>query len=156
MPSLWDSVDNRVLRWVFDDWGSSLENVVYQFDTRPSEEIPELDGLPGDEFDRSLQRLCEHGLLDGHRSEAMSGNVRWTRLRVTAPGLIVLEEWPDLDRLVSAVGIHELLNALAEAAPEEERGALRKTAGLAGRFGDAVIRATLAQVSGAAGKEAVE
>jgi hypothetical protein len=49
-----------------------------------------------------------------------------------------------------------LLNALAEAAPDEERGALRKTAGLAGRFGDPVIRATLAQVAGVAGKEAVE
>ena len=128
----------------------------YDFDTRPPEEIPELDGLPGDEFDRSLQRLHEHGFLDGYRSETMSGNVTWLRLRVTAPGLIVLGEWPDLDRIASALGIHELLNALAEAAPEEERGVLRKAAGLAGRSGDAVIRATLAQVSGAAGKEIVE
>src|SRR5918994_631209 len=96
----WDEVDVRVLRWAFAE-SPSLPRWYYQFETDPPEEIPELDGLPGDEFDRSLTRLHGYGLIDGQRAQMMMGTTRWSNVRITALGLIALGEWPDLDRLTS-------------------------------------------------------
>jgi hypothetical protein len=81
------------------------------------------------------------------------GNSTWSRLRVTAAGLIVLGEWPDLDRVATASSLHELLRALSEDAPEE-RSALRRTAGSVARTADEVLRGTAADIAGAAGEEA--
>jgi hypothetical protein len=153
----WDRVDEPVLRWIRDDWPLKLgERHQYTFDTRPPEPIPELDNLPSDELHESLLRLHEAELIDGLVAEAMSGSTTWTNLRLTSLGLVAIGEWPDLDLIASAVGIHDVLDALADAAPEEERSFLRRAAGTVGRLGDEIVRSTLSGIAGDLGKDVVE
>lgn len=80
----------------------------------------------------------------------------WHSLRVTAAGLIVLGEWPDLDRVTSAAGIHGLLNALADGAPEEARSALRRTAGTVSRTAVDVITRTVTALARDVGRGAAD
>lgn len=75
---------------------------------------------------------------------------------MTADGLILLGEWPDIDRIASAAGLHRLLTVLSTTAPEEERGPLRRVAGLLGRTADDVLRGALNDVAGPAGREAID
>jgi hypothetical protein len=110
-------------------------------------------GLSNLDVQQSLTRLRSHGLIDGNEFAAMQ-NSTWSSLRVTAAGLIVLGEWPDLDRVASAASLHRLLRALSDDAPETERTALRQAAGVVARYGDEVLRGTAADVAGAAGAEA--
>lgn len=153
----WDRVDEPVLRWIRDDWPLKLgERHQYTFETRPPEPIPELDDLPSDELHESLRRLYEAELIDGLVAEAMSGRTTWTNLRLTSLGLVAIGEWPDLDLIASAVGIHDVLDALADAAPEEERSFLRRAAGTVGRLGDEIVRSTLSGIAGDLAKDAVE
>ena len=86
----------------------------------------------------------------------MSGRTTWTNLRLTSLGLVAIGEWPDLDLIASAAGIHDVLDALADAAPEEERSFLRRTAGTVGRLGDEIVRSTLSGIAGDLGKDVVE
>ena len=152
----WDRVDEPVLRWIRDDWPLKLgERHQYTFETRPPEPIPELDDLPSDELHESLRRLYEAELIDGLVAEAMGGTTTWTNLRLTSLGLVAIGEWPDLDLIASAVGIHDVLDALADAAPEEERSFLRRAAGTVGRLGDEIVRSTLSGIAGDLGKDVV-
>jgi hypothetical protein len=75
---------------------------------------------------------------------------------LTADGLVAIGEWPDLDRIASAVGIHDVLDALADAAPEEDRSFLRRAAGLVGRLGDEIVRTTLSRIAADVGKDVTE
>jgi len=153
----WDRVDEPVLRWIRDDWPLKLgERHQYTFETRPPEPIPELDDLPSDELHESLRRLYEAELIDGSVAEAMGGRTTWTNLRLTSLGLVAIGEWPDLDLIASAVGIHDVLDALADAAPEEERSFLQRAAGTVGRLGDEIVRSTLSGIAGDLGKDVVE
>jgi hypothetical protein len=63
-------------------------------------------------------------------------------------------EWPDLDRVATAAGMHRLLRALAEDAPEEEASALRRAAGALSRTANDVIPSTAAELAHDAGREA--
>lgn len=74
---------------------------------------------------------------------------------MTAFGWIVLGEWPDLDRIATAASIHRLLRALSDEAPEQERDALRRAAGVVARTADEVVRGTTADVARTLGREAV-
>lgn len=153
--TLWERVDRKVLEWVHA-LPPTLERTMAEWDTQPPETFDDLPEVDGAELHASLQRLRGHGLIDGDGQEALGGNVCWLNLRVTAEGLILLGEWPDIDRMASAAGLHRLLTALSTSAPEEERGPLKRTAGLLGRTADDVLRGTLNDVAGAAGKEAVD
>lgn len=152
--TLWDRVDEPLLRWV-----ASLGSVMgsaptqVQLELREPEPFEEVPGLTSRDVQRSLLRLRSHALIDGTESAAM-GNSTWSRLRVTAAGLIVLGEWPDLGRVATAASLHRLLRALSEDAPEEERAALRRTAGSIARTADEVLRGTAADIAGAMGEEA--
>jgi hypothetical protein len=152
--TLWDRVDEPMLRWVAS-LGSLMGSTPAQVhlelgEPKPFDEVP---GLTSRDAQRSLLRLRSHGLIDGTESAAM-GNSTWSRLRVTASGLIVLGEWPDLSRVATAASLHRLLRALSEDAPEEERTALRRTAGSIARTADEVLRGTAADIAGAVGEEA--
>ena len=100
-------------------------------DPEPFEGIP---GLTSRDVEESLLRLLSDGLIDGMESAAF-GNSTWSRLRVTARGLIVMGEWPDLDRVATAASLHRLLRALSEDAPEDDQTALRRAAGVVGTNG---------------------
>ena len=152
VPTLWERVDERVLGWVAS-LPPSLDVDLIRCEERepePFEHIPEIDSRTVSE---SLRRLISYGLVDGRPSESMQSTT-WSRLRLTAHGLIVRGEWPDLDRVASAASIHRLLRAVAEHAPEEERSALVRAAGVVARTADEVLRGTAADVAGTIGREA--
>ena len=98
--------------------------------------------MDSEHLDQALVRLLEHGLVDGKRQETI-GFASWTGLRVTARGMQVLGEWPDLDQLASAVGVKMLLNELAKSAPNEEQSSLRRMVGVIGDVGEGVAMSTL-------------
>src|SRR5438105_3780651 len=116
---------------------------------RPAPEtLPQLGGLDNAEVDTALVRLADHMLIAGNRGET-TGYARWTSLRLRADGLILLGEWPDLDRIASATGLQTLIAALAEDAEDaEDRTALRRTAGAVGRLEAAVPPAMVAEIVG--------
>lgn len=153
--STWAKSDEPVLRWLRDQGSSFLPETWHlqlglRRSVEPSEEVP---GLDSEEVDRALTRLFEHGLVDGRRQESI-GFASWSGLRVTARGLQVLGEWPDLDQLTSAVGIKMLLGELAESASDsDDQGALRRMVGVIGEVGEGVALSTLNKAAGDFGSE---
>lgn len=152
--TLWDRVDEPVLRWVFS-LSPSLVSELVDLEEREPEPFPDLGGLDSREVNESLYRLVSFGFVDGRDSRTM-GSTTWSRLRPTARGLIVLGEWPDLDRVVSAASLAALFRQLAADAPAEHQGALERTAGVLSRTASDVLKATAADVAKAVGKEAVD
>lgn len=148
--SAWTESDEPVLRWLREQGPSFLpETWILRLGLRewvePPEEVP---GLDSEEMDRALVRLHEHGLIEGQRQEAI-GFSSWSRLRITAGGMQVLGEWPDLDHLTSAVGMKMLLSELAKSAADtEDQGALRRMVGVIGEVGEGVAMSTLNAAAG--------
>lgn len=138
--STWTEIDEPVLRWLRGKGSSFLPEVwILELGLRngvePSQEI---DGLSTEQEHEALVRLQGHGLIEGRCQEAI-GFSTWSRLRVTARGLQVLGEWPDLDQLASAVGLKLLLNELASrAADSDDQSALRRLVGIVGEVGEGV------------------
>lgn len=142
--STWTDSDEPVLRWLRNQGSSFLpEPWSLRLGLRDSVEPPdEVAGLDSERLDQALVRLLDHGLVDARRQETI-GFASWTGLRVTARGMQVLGEWPDLDQLASAVGVKMLLNELAKSAPNEEQGSLRRMVGVIGDVGEGVAMSTL-------------
>jgi hypothetical protein len=141
-----------VLRWV-TTLPPSFEMEGYRLELREPEALDELPGLTSRDVHESLLRLQSHRLVDGRESRAMQSST-WSMLRLTALGLIILGEWPDLDRVGTAASLHRLLRALAEEAPQEERSPLVRAAGVVSRTADEVVRGTAADIAGTIGREA--
>lgn len=150
--TLWERVDEPVLRWVAS-LGSPFEVDVVKLPSRDPQPFEPVAGIDTLEAHDSLMRLCSHGLIDGDQSGTV-GYRTWVKLRITARGLIVLGEWPDLDRVVTAAGLHGLLTAISEDAPEGVRSSLRRAAGVVGRTADDVVRGTAVGVARTLGREA--
>jgi hypothetical protein len=149
--TLWDRVDEPVLRWVASLPPSRTQDQTFEFPTTEPQPFAPIDGLDTWEVADSLHRLHSHGLIGGGE-HLTSGLVDWSQLRVTATGCIVLGEWPDVDRAATAVSVHGILRRLGEAAGPEDRGPLLRTAGYAGGLADGVIQ----DLARSAGREAVE
>jgi hypothetical protein len=105
---------------------------LHKLQIRKPEPFPHVDGIDSRQAHESLLRLLSAELIGSDHSPTTHYE-SWFKLCVTARGWIVLGEWPDLDRVATAVSIHSLLRALAEDAPEEERPALLRAAGIASR-----------------------
>ena len=147
--AVWDEVDDRVLRWLLKrdadpDWAGRTDNLVF----RPTPEAQAaFDGdLDARQVDEALARLSGHGLIAGDRG-ATTHYAYWSQVRLTAQGLILLGEWPDLDRVASAQGLVVLLAELAdEASDADDKKALRQTAGAIGRLGEGIVNSTVASL----------
>ena len=151
--TLRDRVDEPILRWVAS-LGSVMGSATQlHLELREPEPFEAVSGLTTRDIQKSLLRLGSHGLIDGTETAAF-GNSTWSRLRLTAAGLIALGEWPDLARVATAASLHRLLRALSEDAPMEEQAALRRVAGSVARAADEVLRGTASDVAGAVGEEA--
>jgi hypothetical protein len=150
--TLWERVDEPVLRWVFS-LPPSLVAELENLEEREPVPFPHIPGLHSLEVNESLYRLVSFGLVDGLDARAMA-NTTWSLLRVTARGLVALGEWPDLDRVVSAASLTTFLRRLAEEAPEDHRGALERTAGVLSRTADDVLKSTATDLAKTIGKEA--
>jgi hypothetical protein len=153
--NLWTRVDEPMLRWV-----ASLPSTLAGHSVRYAVTAAEFDeavpGITGVEAEASFTRLLGAGLITASDRGGTMGPQRrdiLSNVRVTATGLVLLGEWPDTDRIATAAGIHHLLRAAAEQAPQGERSALRRAAGLVGRTADGVVRDTLMQTAGAAGED---
>lgn len=147
--TLWERVDEPVLRWVAT-LPTVLEFALVELQIRePVEEVGSLDSRTVNE---SLRRLQSHYLIDGEEHQTTHHST-WSKLRLTALGLIVVGEWPDLDRVASAVSLRRLLLSAAEDAPDEAKTALRRAAGAVARVGDDVLRDVIADVAGSVGDE---
>lgn len=127
-PTLWERVDEPVLRWAAS-LPPSLEMELHTLELREPQQFAPIPGLDSRDVHESLGRLVSHRLVDGFDSPTMQ-STSWSKLRVTAFGWIVLGEWPDLDLVATAASLHRLLRALAEQAPEGERGPLLRAAGV--------------------------
>ena len=143
--TLWERVDERVLRWVAS-LPPSLNVEIFDLEIRDPEPFDPIEGLDTREVDASLDRLVNHGLIDGRAAKAMQTTM-WSSLRITARGLVVLGEWPDLERVATAASLHRILRALAEDAPEGDRRALQRAAGVASRTASDVIRNTASELA---------
>jgi len=153
--STWTESDEPTLRWLRDQGSSFLpETWNLQLGLRQSVELAaEVPGLDSEQMDRALTRLHEHGLIDGRRQET-TGYASWSGLRITARGMQVLGEWPDLDQLTSAVGMKMLLDELAKSAADtEDQGALRRMVGVIGEVGEGVALNALNTAAGDLGGE---
>jgi hypothetical protein len=151
--TLWGTIDEPVLRWVAS-LPPSLEVEIQTLQVREPEPFPHVAGLDSRGAHESLLRLRSHALIDGN-DHGTTHYVAWSRLRVTADGWKVLGEWPDLDRVATAASIHGLLRILADEAPDEERDALLRAAGVAARTADAVLRDTVTDVAKTVGEDVV-
>jgi hypothetical protein len=169
LMSTWTERDKPVLRWLREQGSSFLPEpwnlrLGLRDWVEPPEEVP---GLTSQQMDQALVRLLEHNLIDGRRQEAI-GFASWSGLgrnapgkqvvgllaRLTAQGMQVLGEWPDLDQLTSAVGMKMLLNELAKsAADSEDQGALRRMVGIIGEVGEGIALSTLNTAAGDLGGE---
>jgi hypothetical protein len=147
--AVWDEVDDRVLRWLLDrdadpEWGGRTDNLLFR--PAPEPQATFENDLDARQVDEALSRLHGHGLIAGVRG-ATTHYEYWSQLRLTAQGLILLGEWPDLDRVASAQGLTVLLAELAdEASEEDDKKALRQTAGAIGRLGEGIVSSTVASV----------
>lgn len=153
--STWIESDEPVLRWLREQGSSFLpETWNLKLGLRDSVEPPdEVSGLNSEQMDRTLTRLFEYGLLDGRRQETI-GYAFWSGLRMTARGMQILGEWPDLDQLTSAVGLKMLFNELAKSATNtEDQGALRRMVGIIGEVGEGIALSTLNTAAGGLGGE---
>lgn len=154
--ALWDEVDERVLRWVASRPFSYADSwqLLELHDEADLPDAPELEGLGWRELDDSLQRLHGYGFIAGRvQPYGASGNI-WSRLRITAQGLQVTDEWPNFDQVASALGMRMMLQELANAATNEADKTLLQEAGdFAGTFTDAFIKGTINSLSGDVAKE---
>lgn len=148
----WERVDEQVLRWVATLPPAFTNEEILDFRQRhahePFEAIPELSRR---EVYESLVRLHGGGFI-GAKGDFES----LYDLRLAPRGLVYLGEWPDIELVTSAVTMHRLLRAAAEQAPEEERGALERTAGVLGRTASGVLRDTIGEIAHEAGEGLVE
>jgi hypothetical protein len=156
VATIWERIDSPVLRWVFETWPSSFEHSRYDFTTQPPEPIPELNGMPSDDLDASLQRLRQYGLIDGDDLRAMGGSTTWVNLRVTHLGLIVLGEWPALELIETAAGIRAILREIAREAPDDEKSGIEHAAAFVGQTADGVVKSTLAEVTSDLVRDVIE
>jgi hypothetical protein len=147
--TMWQRVDERVLRWVAGLPPAFSNQEIYDFPAHPPQPFVPLPGLDTAEVGASMRRLSDAGFIAG-RSDYES----WWDLRLAPRGLVYLGEWPDLELVASAATLHRVLRALAEEAPAGERDALVRTAGVIGRTVDTVVRDTLGEVAHAGGADA--
>jgi hypothetical protein len=143
--STWDEVDERVLRWLLDQdsnpgWDGRIKLVVYG-QPQPFQNLNgEIDSRQADE---ALTRLHSHGLIAGVRTGTAMAAF-WSGLRLAPRGLILLGEWPDLDRVASLEGLQAVFAGLAKQAEDAgDRTALRRTAGAIGRLGEGIVDSTI-------------
>lgn len=154
MATLWESVDEPILRWIAS-LPSSFEMEVHHLELRKPVPFTPIAGLTSRDAHEGLARLQSHGLVGGVE-HSMNNSTAWSKLRVTARGWIVLGEWPDLDRVATAASIHKLLRALADEAPDDDRAALIRAAGVVSRTADEVVRGVASDIAKTAGSEAVD
>jgi hypothetical protein len=146
---------SEILQWLQSRPSSALPQpwqlkLGLRREVEPPDEVP---GVNSEEMGGALIRLEDHGLIAGRRQETI-GYAYWSGLRVTASGMRVLGEWPDLDRLTTAVGLKLLIYELAEAAGDvNDQGALRRLVGVIGEVGEGVALNTLNGAAGALGDE---
>ena len=143
--STWTDIDERVLRWLLDqdsnpNWDGRSKLVVHG-ELQP---FPDFNGeLDSRQVDEALRRLRAHGLIAGERSGTVMVGF-WSGLRLTSGGLILVGEWPDLDRVASIQGLQVVIARLAEQAEDaSDSAALRRTAGAIGRLSEGLVNATL-------------
>lgn len=150
--STWTEIDEPVLRWLREEPPSFLpETWNLRLGLRRSVEPPdEVAGLDSEQMDLALTRLFDHGLIDGRRQETV-GYAYWSALRLTARGMQILGEWPNLDQLASALGMKALLDEIAMSAEDpEDKRALRRMIGLIGDLGEGVAMNALNAAAGEA------
>lgn len=146
--TMWQRVDERVLRWVAALPPAFSNQEIYDFPAHPPVPFAALPGLDTAEVGASLRRLADAGFIAGHADYES-----WWDLRFAPRGLVYLGEWPDLELVASAATLHRVLRAVAAEAPAQERDALVRSAGVVGRTVDAVVRDTLGEVAHAGGAE---
>jgi hypothetical protein len=152
MPSMttWSDVDEPLLRWLLDreatdDMYREIIKLTLRTDPEPEPEFG--PGLDSGQVDDGLRRLRDHRLIEGERGETI-GYAIWSKLRLRAEGLIVLGEWPDLERVASFTGVQTLVATLAEqTADPDDRRALRQTAGAIARLGEGIFESTIGSVA---------
>jgi hypothetical protein len=151
--ALWDHLDGPVLRWVYGLPSILEQDVMYELATRHPVDSDEIAGVRSNEVHDALVRLCDHELIAGECS-LRPGGADWYALRVTAGGLVVLGDWPDVDRVASVSSLQLLLQQFAaDSEDDDERTLLRRAAGAIGRIGAELVKGTWTNVASGVGRE---
>jgi hypothetical protein len=139
--STWTEIDERVLRWLLAQdvnpgRDGRIKLTVYG-DPQPFQDLNgQIDSRQADE---APTRLHSYGLIAGVRTGTAMAAF-WSGLRLAPRGLILLGEWPDLDRVASLEGLQAVFAELAKQAEDAgDRTALRRTAGAMGRLGGSIV-----------------
>jgi hypothetical protein len=152
----WTEVDERVLRWV-----AAKPPVLEQPSEIPDFPITEpvpfegIEGLDSRQVSDALYRLKVHGFIAGGEDN-MGNFTMWWQLRLAPRGLQYLGEWPDLDKVASALSIRNVLLEIAKEAPTDSQQALKRTAGLLGRTTGEAVREALGELASETTREVLE
>lgn len=152
----WTEVDERVLRWVAEK-PPVLEqpSEIPEFPITDPVPFAEIEGLDSRQVSDALYRLTLHGFVAGGEDN-MGNFTMWWQLRLAPRGLHYLGEWPDLDKIGSALSVRNVLLELAKDAPPEEEKALKRTGGLISRTAGEVVQDALSELSSEATREALQ
>jgi hypothetical protein len=124
--SVWTDRDAIVLRWLHE---SPPSNEILRT-TLGHEPHPDLPGLSQRDVHLAVETLIDDDLLHSNDVTWSSGpSFTWTRLHVSGAGLQALGEWPTFDALSSPAQLGQLLDALADMAPNDEEESNLRQAG---------------------------
>ena len=146
--SLWTTRDEPVLRHLAAR--PPQYNILWTR-SRRDEPRPEVPGVSEREFYRSVIMLSDAGYVAyGLAEPDGGGGCNFQDFQVTGAGMQALRLWPMFAELGSPTHLATLLDALGrDAATEEERTNLERTAAAVRRSAPEVIRAALAGGIGA-------
>lgn len=114
------------------------ETEILDFALTEPDPFSPLDGIDTQQVSEALYRLPSADLITADY-ENYGRSASWWHLRVAPLGLKVLGEWPDVERIASAVGIRELFLHLAYAARPHNQPPLRRAAGLVARTSGEIV-----------------
>jgi hypothetical protein len=152
--TVWTHVDGHVFRWVAEDLISGSFSSQVTLNIRPDEPFVAVPGLTAWQVDEALQRLIDGGIVAAaHPRHDATGYVVYWGLRVTARGHRLFGDWPDLEQVSALDALRLALEVIADGAPPEERGVLRRGVGILGEIGLALVQRRAAAMAGEIGGE---
>jgi hypothetical protein len=144
----WDERDARVLRWLKEN---PPEHEFLATNRVSENESDDLAGLTEVEIHVSVETLAEEGLVTfNNQTFESAGGVYWSQFQVSGLGMQALGEWPVFGSLGVPEELGDLLDALAEMAPnDEEESNLKAAADIARKTSSGALRALAAGALGA-------
>jgi DNA-binding PadR family transcriptional regulator len=151
----WEEIAEPVLRWVQRYPSFLSEPLLLTLAITEPTPFEDIEGLDSRQVNDALKRLQSRGLISGEMDH-FGRDVIWGKLRLTADGLRLLDEWPDLEKIEAASALGAVLEQLATTAPHEDATALRRTEAYVARTSGELIRDAVSELTADAVKDIAE